>query len=386
MRALPFLLLAVGLTLAACHDNAGPATFGTLLISTTTEGDDPDPNGYLLTVDGIDSLALEPTGALEVLLRPGRHTLKLLGVASRCLVGPVTPLEVEVSPQDTTSVAFEISCLLTGARVTTTTTGLDLDPDGYRFEVDAADHGFLPANGTVLTRLEPGSRMVTLTGLTPNCTMDSPESRTVTVVDAEVTQIEFAVVCTATSGVIGVVVESSGADGQGRYQARVDGANPFTVGPGAPTYRTRVPPGDHVVSLVPPANCSVETSSQALTIIGGGLIRDTVEVTFVATCRSQSEATLRVTAPTTGRIPEDDYSIWICDGSEYYCRYGGFGSSPLGALAPNGILLAEPSPGFYVVWLRNVPARCSVLNDNGRFADVNADHPLDVEFPVTCSP
>lgn len=386
MRTHPFLLLAVGLTLAGCDNSGGPSQFGTLSVSTFTEGDDPDPDGYLLTVDGVDSLALAPNGAVEVDLPPGRHTLRLLGVATPCLVAPAASLEVEVPSLDTTSVAFEINCLLTGARITTTTTGLDVDPNGYRVEVDATDRGILPSNGTVLTRLDPGSRTITLAGLAPNCTMDGPDSRSVTIVDTEVEPIEFAVVCTATSGVIGVVVEASGADAQGGYLARVDGASPFRVGPGAPTYRTRVPPGDHVLTMVPPTNCSVETGPQSLTITAGGLIRDTVEVTFLVSCRSRSEATLRLTAPTTGRIPARDYSAWICDAREYYCRYGGFGSWRLGVLAPNGILVAEPAAGNYVVWLRDVPARCSVLNDNSRLADIQAGRTLDVVFAVACSP
>ena len=65
MRTHPILLLAVGLTLAACDDSGGPSTGspttdGTLVVSTSTGGDDPDQDGYLLTVDGVDSLVLDP--------------------------------------------------------------------------------------------------------------------------------------------------------------------------------------------------------------------------------------------------------------------------------------------------------------------------------------
>ena len=41
-----------------------------------------------------------------------------------------------------------------------------------------------------------GSRTVKLTGLPPNCTIDGPASRRVTIVDNEAVPIEFAVVCT----------------------------------------------------------------------------------------------------------------------------------------------------------------------------------------------
>ncbi len=205
MRTRLTLLLAFGLTLAACADAGSPSTDepgapstdGTLVVSTSTGGNEPDPDGYLLTVDGIDSHALAPTGTVEIGLPAGQHRLSLLGVAEHCAVAPTTTLEVDVAPQSTTPVAYEISCHLTGARITVTTTGLDIDPDGYHVVVDGSDEGSVPANGTVLTQLDPGTRMLALTGLSPNCTILGAGSRSVTIVANEVAPIEFAVVCTA---------------------------------------------------------------------------------------------------------------------------------------------------------------------------------------------
>ena len=86
-----------------------------------------------------------------------------------------------------------------------------------------ATGGPFPRMTPCSTRLDPGSRTIALTGLTPNCTVDGPGSRTVTIVDAEVAPIEFAVACTATSGVIGVTIEASGESVGGEYQALLDG-------------------------------------------------------------------------------------------------------------------------------------------------------------------
>ncbi len=163
--------------------------------------------------------------------------------------------------------------------------------------------GSVSSNGTVLTSLDPGSRTIALTGLAPNCTIDGPESHTVTIVDTEITLVEFVVVCTATSGVIGVVVEASGTDVNGSYEATVDGASVLLRRAERPAYLTAVPAGDHVVSLVAPTNCSIETDSQSVTVTVGSLIRDTVEVTFSVTCVPRVPATLRITAHTTGSIP-----------------------------------------------------------------------------------
>jgi hypothetical protein len=297
MRTYPILLLAAGL--GACDDSGGPLTsppvtstpaLGTLVVSTASEGNVPDLDGYVLTVDGSHSIPLEATGTSEIDLGAGQHTLRLLGVAEHCSVSPGTALDVAVSLGDTTSVAFQVTCSVTGVRITTTTTGLDLDTDGYRVEVDGIELRTLPSNGTVLTRLDPGSRTIGLTGLMPNCAVDGPGSHTVTIGQAEVVPIEFAMVCTATSGVIKVVV--TGNTGI-MYQATVDGASPFQVGTGAPAYVGGITAGDHLVSLTVPANCSVRPNQQSVRVTAGSLIRDTVEVSFSATACTGS-GTIRV--------------------------------------------------------------------------------------------
>ena len=267
----------------------------------------------------------------------------------------------------------------TGARITTTTTGLDIDPDGYRIAVDGTElQTTVPSNGILLTRLDPGSRTIALTGLTLNCAVDGPGSRTVTILDAEVVPIEFGVICTATSGVIGVVISGSGAGAV--LEATVDGATPFPVGLGGPAYLGGVPAGDHVVSLSVPAGCSGETGSQSVTVTAGSLIRDTVEVTFSVAC----VATLRITAPTTGTIPQDKYSVWLCGRDPYYCIYGG--QTRLGRLAPNGILLAEVGPNIRRLYLTDLPSNCrvGVPNPTHEFTLAPGDT-LDIAFPVKCS-
>jgi hypothetical protein len=382
MRTQP-ILLAVGLTLAACEDSGRPSTGGTLVVATSTVGNEPDRDGYLLTVDGVDSLPLDPTGSFEIELPTGQHTLRLLGMAAQCSVSPETPLDVEIPAGETTSVAFEITCSATGVRVRVRTSGLDFDVfDGYHLEVDGTDRGTLPTGGTVFTRLDPGSRTIALTGLAPNCTIDGPDSHTVTVVDAEITPVEFVVVCTATSGVIGVLVDASGPDMDRSYQGMVDGSRSFSVRPGRRAYLTAVSAGDHVVSLAAPANCSVEGDRQSVTVAVGGLIRDTVEVAFSVTCVPRVPGRLRITAPTTGPIPTAPYSVWIC--RENCMSYG---STFLGALVPNDTLVSNPQPGRYGLLLRDVPGRCNVQGNAQSFSfTVTYDATIDIEYRVRCSP
>jgi hypothetical protein len=377
MRIHAVVALVVGITVASCDDAVDPSAPGTLVVSTATDGDDPDADGYLLTIDGAESLALDPTGTTEAELSPGRHTLRLLGVAEHCSVASATSLEVSIPPRGATSVAFEISCLVTGARITTTTTGLDIDPDGFRIMVDGTDRGTVGSNHSVLTRLNPGNRTISLTAVASNCTLEGPSSRTVAVLDRQVASVEFELVCTAATGVIKVMVEATGVDIEGASTATVNGDMSSFVQPGSPAYIGPVPPGDHVVALVPPSNCSIEDAEQPATVTAGELTRDTVEITFSVNCVLNT-GTLRIAAPTTGNIPAGRYSVWEC--YDFYCYFVDL----LGYVAPNDTLQVRAIAGSHSLLLYDVPARCDVSQPPTPLTLVPGDT-LDVEFQVRCS-
>jgi hypothetical protein len=384
MRTHQILLLAGGLTLAACQDSAGPSpspsTVGTLVVSTASQGNDPDRDGYLLMVDGVDSLLLDPTDTSQIDLPAGQHTLRLLGMAEHCSVSPGTPLDVGVPLRGTTSVAFEVTCSVSGVRVTNRTTGLDLDPDGYLIEVDGDTWGFIRSNATKLIQLDPGTRTITLGSLAPNCTIQDPGSRTVTIVEGESAQVEFPIVCTATTGVIGVTIEASGESVGGAYQALLDGTA-FLVGPGATNYLP-APAGDHVVSVVAPDNCTVRTNPQSVTVTAGGRIRDTVAVSFSVTC-TQQFGRIRITAPTTGPVPAGHrYEVIVCTNRGFICPW-----EPIlrQELAPNGTLTARYGTIEVSVELKNIPANCRVQTANPTpFFTVPANSIREVPFPVVC--
>jgi len=166
----------------------------------------------------------------------------------------------------------------------------------------------------------------------------------------------------------------------------VDGEGNLRVGPGAPAHLT-VLAGDHVVSLTAPGNCSVETGPQPVTVLGGGLTRDTVEVTFSVRCRNGGYGTLRVTAVTTGNVPGQAYSVWLCNFADsYYCRYSTH--TRLGDLRPNGTLVARAAPGTHRLWLDNLPGHCSgrsvsPINPTQPFTVTNGDT-LSLTVRVYC--
>jgi hypothetical protein len=296
-------------------------------------------------------------------------------VSERCSVVPGTEVEVDVPAGNTVPVAFEVTCS-TGASITVRTTGLDFDSDGYLLEVDASDRGVIGVNGSPrVIDLDPGSHTIGLRALAPNCAFDGSGSRTVTIVAAEVAPVEFAVVCTATSGVIGAVISGGSAL---TFEATVDGVTRFMVGSTGRAYLTGVPAGDHVVSLSGPPNCSVETSPQSVTVTAGTLVRDTVEVTFSATCVSG----FQITTSTTGPIAGGRYNFYLSNNA--YCDWpiaGGYGE-----VARNGTLLLQVETGRYWACLGGIPGNCRVTAQDppdpiqfvrGSF--------VEVKFRVECS-
>jgi hypothetical protein len=266
------------------------------------------------------------------------------------------------------------------------TTGLDFDPDGYHLTVDGTMRASAGAIDTrTITRLEPGSHAVGLADLAANCTVHGPQSQTVSITQQETQSLEFAVVCTAASGVIRVVVAATGAAALGAYQVSVDGAAGHRVQPGTPAYLPAVSAGDHSVSLVPPGNCSVQGNPRSATITVGSLTRDTAEVAFDAACVPMPTA-LRVTVPTTGVVPPDSSGF---ESSFEVLLWGpnpGGYPAARGWVEPNGTLMTPVLPGQYRLQLV-VPSICGVTVPNPTpVFTVAVGATVDLDIPVQCSP
>jgi hypothetical protein len=379
MRSLAAFLILLALVLASCSDD-GPAAPGGLVVRTSTTGNHPDPDGYLLSVDGTQSLPLAATDSVRTDLPAGRHSLRLIGVADHCLVEPDLSVDAVVEPGAVATVAFEIACEATGAEVTVLTTGVDFDPDGYSMVVNGVGVARVLPNHTILALLGAGSHTVVIQGLHGNCAMDGASSRTVTVEVGELVPVSFTVVCRATTGVIGVLL-AQGDDVEGPFEAWVGGGGPFDLVPGTPVYFPGKQPGEYVVSIVGPGHCSTEDAEQSVTVVVGGVVRDTADVVFRARC---DPTRFRITAPTEGPAGDAEYTVWECQLDGWYCYYNG--PSLVGSLRPNGTLLVPAVPnGNYGIELRDVPGRCDVQGGNSIFPSPPAPgDTVDVVFMVTC--
>ena len=190
----------------------------TLHITTATTGASLDPDGYSVCVDPVsgydwdgDSYWTCPTspqplavnGAVTLHVAPGSHTVQLAGWADNCEVGGANPRSVDAIAAPV-EVPFQITCLATGSvRITTATSGTDLDPDGYSICVDRAGNCYWSvsahANDVVtVAGVTAGPHTVTLSGAAGNCTVSGAGAGAVTVPANGTAAITFNVACVPT--------------------------------------------------------------------------------------------------------------------------------------------------------------------------------------------
>jgi len=179
-------LVSVGL-LAACgagQDLTLPDT-GELTVTVSTAGDQLDPDGYTLRVDGGTAVPLELQDTLPVGdLDPGEHRLELDGIAGNCVMAGPNPLTITVVAGTPATATFQVSC--TGSLgsgqilVRVVTTGTEPDPDGYEVVVDP-----LPARAvgttdtTTFEGLTAGTHAVRLGGVASSCEVRGQNPRSV---------------------------------------------------------------------------------------------------------------------------------------------------------------------------------------------------------------
>jgi len=162
-----------------------PCPIGAVKVMTTTTGDNPDADGYTVTLDGGDAKSIDPAGTVFYTALPATtYSMGLGGVAENCTVAGDNPQEANVTAGDTTTVTFAVECSAdTGdLEVSVTTTGDNLDSDGYTVNVDGTQTMAVASNGTVtFAGLAIGEHSLSLDGVATNCTVVGDISRTATV-------------------------------------------------------------------------------------------------------------------------------------------------------------------------------------------------------------
>ncbi|HZH39695.1 MAG TPA: PKD domain-containing protein, partial [Gemmatimonadales bacterium] len=177
--------------------------------------------------------------------------------------------------------------------VSTTTTGSNLDADGYTATVDGGTSQPIGDNaGVTFANLPAGSHTVVLSGLAANCSVGNA-SQTATVPAGGSASVAYAVTCQApppTTGSLTVTTNTTGAtlDPDG-YSVSVDGGGGAqSISDNGSVTFNNLSSGSHTVSLSGLAtNCTAGSTSQSVSVPAGG----STSASFAITCQSSPPPT-----------------------------------------------------------------------------------------------
>jgi hypothetical protein len=232
-------------------------TTGAVEVTTSTAGEEPDPDGYALTLDAVEVRPIG-TAATATLadLTPGVHRIGLAGVSPNCAVQGDNPRTLTIAAGETAAEDITVVCAETppatgGVSVTTSTSGDSPDPDGYSVTVDGNGGRPIGVDGIVaVSDLSAGDHLVGLAGVAANCAVGGQNPRPVTVPAGGTAEVAFAITCSAGAGTLEVTTTSSGSpvDPSG-YTVSVDGGSAVAIGASATRTIGGLAPGTHSVLL-----------------------------------------------------------------------------------------------------------------------------------------
>src|SRR5256886_14289469 len=114
----------------------------------------------------------------------GSHTVALSGIAGNCSVTNANPQTVTVTAGATTGAPFSLSCAPTGSgsgnlTIETSTTGSNLDADGYSLTVDGTTSRPIVTNGRGTVAMAAGGQPLRPSGGGARCLVGRAHSPTV---------------------------------------------------------------------------------------------------------------------------------------------------------------------------------------------------------------
>lgn len=199
---------------------------GSLQIVIATTGDEPDPDGYLLRVDGAPGVPVATSGTTSIAsAAPGEHEIRLEGVASNCSVVGGDRRQVTVE-SDPVRVELEVHCSHPAGtiRVITVTGGFRPDLDGYEVSIGGTPHHIEPNGTLTVADLPPHAVEVRLDGIASNCLVDGQNPQTVSLTIGALVSVTFSVACLPSGE--GVILFSSDRSGTSHvYRIRQDGTD-----------------------------------------------------------------------------------------------------------------------------------------------------------------
>ena len=266
--------------------------------------------------------------------------------------------------------------VLPSVSVTTSTQGVEIDPDGYSLSIDGGPDQAIGVNATmVVDQLAEGTHSLGLTGLASNCAAAGDNPRSISVSSGETATVDFAITCSPSTGSIEVLATATGtgSDPDG-FSILLDGGDRGPLGSGVAATFAQLAPGPHTLGLSGlAANCQVVGDNpRAVTVTPG----QTAQVPFAVTCTAPepTAGSLVVSTATSGSDQDaDGYSIQIDNAA----------AQPIGA--NTSLTLVNLPAAAHSVRLLGMAANCSVSGSNPVQVTVPAGGSTTASFSVTCT-
>jgi len=368
-------LVTLAFIIVSCGDDenvVNPPTTGSIQVTAATSGDEPDADGYTVSVDGGTGEAIGVNGSVTLSSQaPGDHSVELSGVAANCTVAGDNPRTVAVTAGNTTTTTFDVTCSATAGElaVTTVSTGDDIDADGYTVSLDGGAAQAIDVNGTLtVTGLDAGDHAVELADVAANCTVVGDNPRTVAITAGGTAQTRFDVTCTALPGDLKVINVTSGSNPDDAFTVSIDGGTAQALAANDSLIATGLTAGVHTVELGDIAsNCGVAGDNPRDVLVeSSGEARTQFDVTCVT-------GSLGITSNTWGiGIDANGYSVVIDGGAPQ-------------AIGVNETLDLDLAPGDYSIELTDVASNCTVQNGtNPRSETVVGGAATTTTFDVFC--
>ena len=219
-------VFAVLSILTSCSDATRPPASGSLRITAVTVGDDPDPNGYVVTVDSGTRYVVGTRSTVDISdIVPGDHTVYLDDTSTNCTVQGEPEQRVNVVIGRPALVSFSVACVprVGSVAVSTVTTGVDLQTRSYTIAVNAERGNPIGLNdATTLTGIREGIQSVWLRDVADNCAVDGSNPQRVAVSFDQPATAVFAVTCVSSQATLQITTVTTGADPDaGGYTARI---------------------------------------------------------------------------------------------------------------------------------------------------------------------
>jgi hypothetical protein len=178
---------------------------GSIQVAISTRGQDLDPDGYSLTVDGRQAYVLPAAGSLVLQLDRGDHTVLVGGLSDNCTVDGPNPRSVVVGGDGAVSVSFTVVCARAttgGFKVVVSTSGASADLDGYELFVAGAQESVnIPPNASeIFLDLTPGVHLITLKGVAEGCALVGGNPRRATLIAGKTVTVRLDVSCGGGNG------------------------------------------------------------------------------------------------------------------------------------------------------------------------------------------